>query len=416
MPRSSNNRTEGKSPTMSIADTPQHRHHRKSRLGCKVCKARKIKCDEVRPTCGNCVRRFPNPEEECEFDFTHIPSKAPKLIKGPSPQVGLSSRPSHSSTCTSSSIELRLFYHYATITGHMLPLVEEPCGANVWTKTIPSIAFNCRHVYSAVLGLAALHLLSITPHDVSLRAALYRYLDESMSLQREEITTSKSIDNTNSLSIFTTSMLLLTHAKSRAISVAASDETYIPPLDWFHFHQGLCIISAETLPHIDDQDIRAYIFLNPDQNSAPSSTQDPILEFPDDPFLHLWDDPSLPSERREIYYQTLGYLEHIKSRIRAGEKSHWVQRRFAILPGEVPTGFVRLLEKGDPLALAILARFFALLKYIDKPWWLKGTAEFEVKGLAGLVSEDWKWSMQWPLNVLEGGIDVVETSEVEALI
>jgi hypothetical protein len=34
-----------------------------------------------------------------------------------------------------------------------------------------------------------------------------------------------------------------------------------------------------------------------------------------------------------------------------------------MLPGEVPAGFVGLLEEGDPLALAILARFFALLKY-----------------------------------------------------
>jgi hypothetical protein len=141
-----------------------------------------------------------------------------------------------------------------------------------------------------------------------------------------------------------------------------------------------------------------------------------ILEFPDDPFLDLWDDPSLPSERREIYNGAIGYLEHIKSRIRAGEQSHWVQRRLAILPGEVPRGLVGLLEEGDPRTLAILARFFALLKYIDEPWWLKGTAEFEVKGLAGLVSEDWKWSMQWPLDMLECGAEVVEISNMNSLI
>ncbi|PMD40734.1 hypothetical protein L207DRAFT_633708 [Hyaloscypha variabilis F] len=411
----SKDHSESKLPTASVNTTSQHRHHRKSRLGCKVCKARKIKCDEVRPTCGNCVRRFPNPEEECEFDFTHIPSKAPRSIQRPSLHVCLASRPSHSSACTSSSTELRLFYHYATVTGHTLPLIEEPCGVNVWTKSIPSIAFDCRHVYTAVLGLAALHLLSSTPNDVSLRAALYQYLGESISIQREKFKAGEVINNKNSPSIFATSMLLQTHAKSRAVSLATGHETYTPPLEWFHFHSGLCKISSAILPHIDDQDIRAYAFLHPDEHLSLVATEC-ILEFPDDPFLDLWDDPSLPSERREIYNGAIGYLEHIKSRIRAGEQSHWVQRRLAILPGEVPRGLVGLLEEGDPRTLAILARFFALLKYIDEPWWLKGTAEFEVKGLAGLVDEDWKWSMQWPLDMLEGGAEVVEISKMDSLI
>jgi hypothetical protein len=80
----------------------------------------------------------------------------------------------------------------------------------------------------------------------------------------------------------------------------------------------------------------------------------------------------------------------------------------AILPGEVPAGFVGLLEEGDPLALAILARFFALLKYIEELWWLKATAEFEVRGLAGLVSEDWEWIMKWPLEIPKGVAEVME--------
>jgi len=313
-------------------------------------------------------------------------------------------------------MELRLFYHYATIAGHMMPLIEEPCGVKVWTQCIPSVAFDCRHAYSAVLGLAALHLLSLNPYDLSLRAALYRYLDESISSQREHIAASKSLNSTNSLSIFATSVLLQTHAKSRAVSLATSDEAYTPPLDWFRFHSGLCRISAATLPHIDDQDIRAYAFLNPDAESILKLTQEePILEFPDDPFLTLWDTLSLPSDRREIYYQTLEYLGHIKSRIRVGEQAHLVQRRLGMLPGKVPSGFLGLLEESDPLAFAILARFFAVLKYTDEPWWVRGTAEFEVRGLASLVSDDWKWSMQWPLDTLEGGADVVGVNSMDSL-
>jgi hypothetical protein len=295
-------------------------------------------------------------------------------------------------------MELRLFHHYATSTGYTLPLCEESYGVNMWTKSIPSIAFDCQHVYSAVLSLAAMHLLSLAPNDLSVRAAMYQYLNETISSQREEVT---SITTANSVSLFTTSMLLVTHSKLRAISLATSDESYTPPLDWFYLQAGVREVAGKTLSHIEDPDIRAYAFLNPETNSTLSLIPDSRVDFPDDPFLYLWDEPSLPPERREIYCQALKYLELLKSRIKAGEKPHWIQRRFALIPGEVPKEFLGLLEEEDPLACAILARFFALLKYVDEPWWVKGTAEFEIRGLAGLVSEDLQWSMRWPLEILE---------------
>lgn len=33
------------------------RHHNKVRSGCKVCRTRRVKCDELRPTCTHCIRR-----------------------------------------------------------------------------------------------------------------------------------------------------------------------------------------------------------------------------------------------------------------------------------------------------------------------------------------------------------------------
>ncbi|KIN03274.1 hypothetical protein OIDMADRAFT_53069 [Oidiodendron maius Zn] len=39
------------------------RTHRKSRLGCQPCKQHKIKCDESKPVCTNCMRR----DIECKF-------------------------------------------------------------------------------------------------------------------------------------------------------------------------------------------------------------------------------------------------------------------------------------------------------------------------------------------------------------
>ncbi|KAF3901964.1 hypothetical protein ABW21_db0201945 [Orbilia brochopaga] len=48
----------------STAAGRTRRFHNKSRLGCKGCKERRIKCDETRPECANCVRR----STTCEYD------------------------------------------------------------------------------------------------------------------------------------------------------------------------------------------------------------------------------------------------------------------------------------------------------------------------------------------------------------
>lgn len=297
-------------------------------------------------------------------------------------------------------MELRLFHHYSTVTAQALPLSEEACGFNMWTKSIPSIAFEYEHVYSAILGLSAMHLLSLAPGDVPLQAAVYNYLDEAISSQKEEVT---SVTTANSPSLFATSMLLACHAKSRAVYLALSDESYRPPLDWFHLHVGLRQVAMETLPLIEDTDIRAYAALSPYLHSTLDPTL-PSVNFSDDPFLQIWDEPSLSSERREILSQGIKYLEIVKKRIEAGEKSSWIQRRLAIMPGELPEEFMGLLDEEDPLALAILARLFALMEYAGDSWWLKGTADFEVRGLAGLVSDDWEWSMKWPLEVLDSAL------------
>ncbi|KAE9381979.1 hypothetical protein N431DRAFT_393715 [Stipitochalara longipes BDJ] len=45
------------------------RSHKKSRGGCKTCKERKLKCDEIKPTCGNCQRRFIS-TQPC--DYSHL--------------------------------------------------------------------------------------------------------------------------------------------------------------------------------------------------------------------------------------------------------------------------------------------------------------------------------------------------------
>ncbi|KAI3321896.1 hypothetical protein HD806DRAFT_502242, partial [Xylariaceae sp. AK1471] len=40
---------------------PVRRPHSKSRTGCRVCKSRRVKCDETRPSCRRCLTYVSKP-------------------------------------------------------------------------------------------------------------------------------------------------------------------------------------------------------------------------------------------------------------------------------------------------------------------------------------------------------------------
>jgi len=62
-------------------------------------------------------------------------------------------------------MELRLFHHFSTVTCLTMPSCENEDGLRMWNFLIPRLSFDCTYIYSAILGVAALHLLTLTPDD-----------------------------------------------------------------------------------------------------------------------------------------------------------------------------------------------------------------------------------------------------------
>lgn len=65
-------------PTPPAEEKPYHakRPHRKSRMGCRNCKTRKVKCDEKKPSCRNCTLR----KESCNYPAQSPSSSGPAAI------------------------------------------------------------------------------------------------------------------------------------------------------------------------------------------------------------------------------------------------------------------------------------------------------------------------------------------------
>ncbi|KAJ0125497.1 hypothetical protein J7T55_006846 [Diaporthe amygdali] len=88
-------------------ERPYHakRPHRKSRLGCRNCKARKVKCDEAKPSCRNCTLR----KDTCNYPASQNsapagPAQRSSSGTGAAPPVPAPIPPSTSASATSNSV------------------------------------------------------------------------------------------------------------------------------------------------------------------------------------------------------------------------------------------------------------------------------------------------------------------------
>ncbi|KAH8680582.1 hypothetical protein BX600DRAFT_444736 [Xylariales sp. PMI_506] len=179
--------------------------HVKSRKGCKNCKLRRVKCDEVKPQCTNCSRRG----EEClvvgvtqdgrhanrtrtvpqgsslpcvaastttRRDDYHSPDvqidsprAAAPSSSSPSTLLGWSFPPTGGSVSTYSSkslLDLRLMHHYCIFTApsfaDALPQSQIATAAEVMTALtvdVPRLAYQHEFLMDAVLLVAMVHMV-----------------------------------------------------------------------------------------------------------------------------------------------------------------------------------------------------------------------------------------------------------------
>ena len=137
----------------TLAPNLTRRSHKKSRSGCFSCKARKIKCQETRPACDNCVLK----DLSCKYpNGKHISSRD----NGP---LNIARRPQPSSLSLTNDMftmtDMRLFHHFLTMAYPHLPLGNE----KVWVNEIPKFAQKHDYLMHAMLALGASHLDRIAP-------------------------------------------------------------------------------------------------------------------------------------------------------------------------------------------------------------------------------------------------------------
>ena len=132
------------------------RHHTKSRLGCKQCKGRRIKCDQTPPCCVNCAKRG----VECEYQ-----EWAQLLTPASFPYNALQSSPASPSRRHDSSThsecfnfeDLGLLHHFTVHASQTLDRIGSEQFRQIWQYEVPLLGVSHPPLMHALLAFAAAH-------------------------------------------------------------------------------------------------------------------------------------------------------------------------------------------------------------------------------------------------------------------
>ncbi|KAL4757116.1 Zn(II)2Cys6 transcription factor [Aspergillus foveolatus] len=125
---------------------------KKSRTGCRACRARHIKCDETPSSCKNCT----STGRACDYDLQRLP----RLGRVAAVRSGADNRqpfPPAISSCFPWAIttdEQRCFAHFRD---HMVPTLSQFFDSSLWQDLVPQMSHLEPAVYHAVVALSAIH-------------------------------------------------------------------------------------------------------------------------------------------------------------------------------------------------------------------------------------------------------------------
>ncbi|RYP02422.1 hypothetical protein DL764_005801 [Monosporascus ibericus] len=422
---------------------PPRRSHKKSRAGCRRCKARKIKCDEVHPRCGNCVKHgvacdFERPEIADSLapaetphpttsvsSFADSPSATSPMTTNtlpPTPSVAASTPlpiyrnpepPTLSATSKQNRMmELRLLHHYTTITCKTLAIADD-VSENIWRDTVPNLAFSgASFLADALLAVSALHLRSSAPQDQDLVRASHAYMAATLSEYGASL--GSGINESNAEALFLTASLIAFQSTASRIftrddsgDIKDRSDGYVLPLSWFHSFQGVKAVVASSWQWLRHS--RVVVPIIEAQPALNLNLSEHETTFFGDLLTGLDEELAQNDDESPGYLLTRQAYQHAVAVLNWAHKIPHTGAPLVFL-ATVSRRFIELLAMRRPRALAILASYFALLKCLDGLWWLRGVARREVMGIVSLFDpddEEWWPRLQWPLRIVLYDGDVI---------
>jgi hypothetical protein len=338
-----------------------------------------------------------------------IPTPPPEC-ETPPLQQALPWRPQGLSDDGDRILELRLFYEYTKSTSNTASLQAiTPVLANsIWEFDIPQIAFSSDIVLNALFAITALHLQGVSPDDPVLARASLSYLDKAVTKHQVALA---RVDEQSAESLLVAA-ILIAHYTWLVAHSKRPEERYAITLQTFHMCNGIKALVQRFKPCLDKYE-------------WPDMTLKPIpIEFVAkkafmrnaaqdlDLLSSAFDKVDMPLEQRSVYNAAKKKLMGMYSFVASDADITYIEQVAITYLHTIPLEFVSLLEREDPIAMALLARDLSMLSMADESpaWWIHGTGINKVVtkavlGIQKLMPPEWQWTMDWPVKVVNKEID-----------
>ena len=376
----------------------------KSRKGCKVCKARKVKCDEQRPRCSNCEKRG----DQCEFTSSAphsiTSSFDPPTLTRPAP-ADSSTEPDHRHLSSSPAAplgshdaagftidDLQLLHHYTTST--CLTFSTEPLIRNFWRVQVPHVGFHTNYVLRGILSLAALHLAHFRPnqreswlniaaahHNAALAVAL-PLLDHMAA------------DDYLPLFFFSTvtSYYALAKPKQSEDLLIASNGA-LP--EWLFLLRGVRSILDAQRDNLPSSHVASFFQSGKKMND-------------------LWEANAVNSEPlAELSANIRSFVDHPRKLNALLGAVDSLRRSFAFIYGDqhpedyklrctfiwlykIRDDYLNLVRDRDPEALCVLGFFCVLLRRLEPYWWMEGWSSHLMGQIYIILDKSYRTWLRWP--------------------
>lgn len=364
-----------------------------------------MQCNESKPICTNCSRL----DLTCVYD--RQPDNASMACRPKEPAVRKlnddTGDPPESEQRR--RLELQLMVHFVDETAPSLPV--DAFSMKTWVRPVPRLALGSDALLYAMYCVSAVHWAYQEParrdHHVEI---CHTYLQMAVREHARELAQIGS-HNVDTL-VLTASLIRLYHSRTLQ---ERSLEPYVPPTEWLRATgSGAALFRQAWLLTADKPDSIARLMMG----NVPGVMVEPVAGNPENRrgLLHLLrrEEPHELLEAwspavQEAYESTLSFVGGIWLAMNRGEAPAGISKRLIVFPMVVDRRFIGLVEERRPRALAVLAHYFALLSMLRGFWWIGETGSREVRAIAGVMPEEWRGMVRWPLEILEQ--EIVFTGE-----
>ncbi|KAL7923367.1 hypothetical protein ACQKWADRAFT_289418 [Trichoderma austrokoningii] len=421
-------------PTTGVKDDvplkPYHakRPHKKSRSGCQNCKARKVKCDEARPTCrscrlrqADCVYRYPQKTQQsieaASSPSSSSPQQQQQLESATASAIGISDIASTSSVLLSAPIlavagkykaqapaipiellflptgidmsDMKALWFFATQSCNSFSTEPNERQRSIMRSLLVRYGSESPFLIDTIFALSSLHMLHLNQQFDAQRALTYRV--RCLEGYRRAIEEANPVDFPALLA----NSLLLTALSSQNFRDVDGKDLYI--LDWLVVWKGILLVVDLVSKSTLFESGMFSLFFRPDidLDKSASFVPEKLLAM-----ISAVPPGDLDYPFQEAYNQTLKYLGSLYMDLTEGPSNLMCLRVITIFTF-VPVEFIDIARSLQPRALVILAYFAAFFKLVQADvWWLKGIGERTIRDICKHITLEWYDYMRVPFTAL----------------